>query len=92
MTLQHDRSEERVDQNICGSGHLHGLPGVQVKVPSRVVSSQDVARMWPGYAWWGWGMGWESCVMGNQELSKPLDLCLQILHNLLRFAIQLGYS
>lgn len=72
MTLQHDRSEERVDQNICGSGHLHGLPGVQVKVPSRVVSSQDVARMWPGYAWWGWGMGWESCVMGNQELSKPL--------------------
>lgn len=45
MTLQHDRSEERVDQNICGSGHLHGLPGVQVKVPSRVVSSQDVARM-----------------------------------------------
>lgn len=45
MTLQHDRSEERVDQNICGSGHLHGLPGVQVKVPSRGVSSQDVARM-----------------------------------------------
>lgn len=39
------RAKERVDQNICGSGHLHGLSGVQVKVPSRVVSSQDVARM-----------------------------------------------
>lgn len=33
----------RID--IHGTGYLHGCPGVQMKVPSRVLSSQDRAQM-----------------------------------------------